>query len=60
MDRTERLLDLVALLLDATLIRSVVLPGLMTLLGNRSWYLPGWLRWLPRFEVEEPGGDRAR
>jgi putative drug exporter of the RND superfamily len=42
----------VALLLDATVIRSVVLPSLMVLLGRRNWYLPRWLGWLPRLEVE--------
>jgi RND superfamily putative drug exporter len=44
----------VALLLDATIIRSVVLPSMLTLLGDRSWYLPRWLDWLPRVEVERP------
>ncbi len=42
----------VALLIDATLIRSVVLPSLMKLLGEWNWYLPRWLTWLPRLEVE--------
>jgi RND superfamily putative drug exporter len=42
----------VALLLDATLIRSVVLPSAMKLLGRWNWYLPSWLEWLPRLEVE--------
>jgi uncharacterized membrane protein YdfJ with MMPL/SSD domain len=42
----------VALLLDATVIRSVVLPSIMVLLGDRNWYLPGWLEWLPHLEVE--------
>ena len=42
----------VALLLDATVIRSVVLPSLMKLLGEANWYLPRWLEWLPRLEVE--------
>jgi uncharacterized membrane protein YdfJ with MMPL/SSD domain len=42
----------VALILDATLIRSVVLPSVMTLLGDRTWYLPAWLEWLPHLEVE--------
>ncbi len=41
-----------ALLLDATVIRSVVLPSLMRLLGEWNWYLPRWLDWLPRLEVE--------
>jgi RND superfamily putative drug exporter len=44
----------VALLLDATLIRSIVLPCTLSLLGEHSWYLPGWLSWLPRVEVESP------
>ncbi|HUZ15050.1 MAG TPA: MMPL family transporter [Gaiellaceae bacterium] len=42
----------VALLLDATVIRSVVLPSLLGLLGERSWYLPRWLEWIPHMEVE--------
>ena len=44
----------VALLIDATLIRSIVLPCTLSLLGERSWYLPRWLNWLPRIEVESP------
>jgi putative drug exporter of the RND superfamily len=42
----------VALLLDATIIRSVVLPSAMKLIGRWNWYLPSWLEWLPRVEVE--------
>jgi uncharacterized membrane protein YdfJ with MMPL/SSD domain len=42
----------VSLLLDATIIRSVLLPAAMKLLGDWNWYLPGWLRWLPDFHVE--------
>jgi uncharacterized membrane protein YdfJ with MMPL/SSD domain len=42
----------VALLIDATVIRSVVLPSIMALLGDRSWYLPRWLEWIPHLEVE--------
>jgi putative drug exporter of the RND superfamily len=42
----------VALLIDATIIRSVLLPAAMTLLGRWNWYLPRWLDWLPRLEVE--------
>jgi RND superfamily putative drug exporter len=41
----------VALLLDATVIRSVVLPSVMVLVGRWNWYLPGWLQWLPRVGV---------
>jgi RND superfamily putative drug exporter len=42
----------VALLLDATVIRSVVLPSMLVLLDRRSWYLPRWLEWLPHVGVE--------
>ena len=42
----------IALLLDATVIRSVVLPASLTLLDRWSWYLPSWLEWLPHVEVE--------
>src|SRR6266567_834553 len=38
----------VAVLLDATIIRGVLLPATMALLGEWNWYLPRWLRWLPR------------
>jgi RND superfamily putative drug exporter len=51
----------VALLLDATIIRSVVLPSTLSLLDRRSWYLPSWLEWLPHVQVEAPtGGTGAR
>jgi RND superfamily putative drug exporter len=42
----------VALFLDATVIRSVVVPATMTLLGKWNWYLPSWLGWLPDVAVE--------
>jgi RND superfamily putative drug exporter len=42
----------VALLIDATLVRSVLVPAAMQRLGERNWYLPGWLQWLPHFDVE--------
>jgi len=42
-----------AILLDATLVRMVLVPATMTLLGRANWWLPGWLdRVLPRVEVE--------
>jgi RND superfamily putative drug exporter len=44
----------IALLLDATLIRIVVLPSALSLLDRRSWYLPGWLSWLPHLDIETP------
>ena len=37
----------VAVLLDATVVRGVLLPSVMTLLGEHNWYLPRWLSWLP-------------
>lgn len=42
----------VSLLLDATLIRLVLLPAVLSLLGERSWYLPRWLEWIPHLEIE--------
>jgi uncharacterized membrane protein YdfJ with MMPL/SSD domain len=42
----------VSLLLDATLIRTVLLPASMKLLGDANWYLPSWLEWLPNLHVE--------
>jgi uncharacterized membrane protein YdfJ with MMPL/SSD domain len=44
----------VALLIDATIVRLVVIPAAMRLLGERNWYLPGWLEWLPHVEIEDP------
>ena len=43
-----------AILIDATLVRGVLLPATMKLLGERNWYLPRWLEWLPRLEEHEP------
>jgi RND superfamily putative drug exporter len=43
----------VAVLLDATIVRAVLLPATMKLLGDWNWYLPGWLEWLPRVSPEE-------
>jgi RND superfamily putative drug exporter len=48
-----------ALLIDATIIRSVLLPATMHLLGRWNWYLPAWLTWLPRLQVEGPGPRAA-
>ncbi len=50
----------VAILIDATLVRGVLLPATMKLLGERNWYLPGWLQWLPRVEPEEPSTTPAK
>lgn len=51
----------VAILLDATIVRSVLVPAAMKLLGDRNWYLPRWLKWLPDFhiggEIKETRGE---
>jgi uncharacterized membrane protein YdfJ with MMPL/SSD domain len=47
----------VAVLIDATLIRSVLLPATMTLLGDWNWWLPPFLRWLPHVTIEGPGAE---
>jgi RND superfamily putative drug exporter len=41
-----------AVLIDATIVRGVLLPASMKLLGDANWYLPSWLQWLPRLEHE--------
>jgi uncharacterized membrane protein YdfJ with MMPL/SSD domain len=42
-----------AVLIDATIVRAVLLPASMKLLGDWNWYLPSWLQWLPRFDLGE-------
>ena len=42
----------VAVALDATIVRSVLVPATMKLLGRRNWYLPSWLEWLPQVNLE--------
>ncbi len=42
-----------AVLIDATIVRAVLLPASMKLLGEWNWYLPSWLQWLPRFDLGE-------
>ena len=42
----------VAILVDATIVRVVLMPAVMELLGDRNWYLPRWLDWLPHLNVE--------
>ena len=41
-----------AILIDATIVRAVLLPASMSLLGDKNWYLPRWLSWLPRLDHE--------
>ena len=43
-----------AILIDATIVRAVLLPATMKLLGDWNWYLPKWLQWLPQSERREP------
>jgi putative drug exporter of the RND superfamily len=55
-----------AIMIDVLIVRMVVAPAVMTLLGDRAWWFPGWLdRLLPQLDVEgrgesEPGGDPER
>ena len=43
----------VAVFVDATVIRTILLPASMKLLGDRNWYLPTWLDWLPKVTSDE-------
>ena len=43
-----------AVLIDATIVRAMLLPATMKLLGDWNWYLPRWLEWLPRLDSYEP------
>ncbi|GIH28817.1 membrane protein [Acrocarpospora phusangensis] len=47
----------VAILLDATIVRAVLLPATMKLLGDWNWYLPRWLGWLPALSHGDDDGD---
>ena len=55
-DRTFKLMGnglSVAVLFDATIVRMLLVPATMELLGDRNWWLPGWLdRLLPNIEVD--------
>src|SRR6266542_1622338 len=42
----------VAILMDATIVRTPLVPATLRLLGSRNWYLPKWLEWLPRIKAE--------
>ena len=50
----------VAILVDATLVRSLLLPSLMKLLGEWNWWMPGFLRWIPRITIEGEPEEAAR
>jgi hypothetical protein len=45
-----------AVLIDATVVRGILLPASLALLGERSWYLPRWLSWLPGRPASQPTG----
>jgi RND superfamily putative drug exporter len=45
----------VAILIDATVVRGILVPASLALLGERSWYLPHWLSWLPGRQGSQPG-----
>jgi RND superfamily putative drug exporter len=49
-----------AVLIDATLVRGVLLPSAMKLLGKWNWYLPSWLEWLPKGPALEGGAEPVR
>jgi uncharacterized membrane protein YdfJ with MMPL/SSD domain len=49
----------VAVLIDATIIRGVLLPASMKLLGDWNWYLPHWLEWLPHLGAEPAPGEEV-
>jgi RND superfamily putative drug exporter len=48
-----------AILLDATVVRGVLVPAVMGLLGERNWYLPRWLAWLPAVNLDGLGSTPA-
>ena len=50
----------VAILLDATIVRLVIVPATMVLLGEWNWWLPRWLQWLPGWTCRTSGPERLR
>jgi putative drug exporter of the RND superfamily len=48
-----------AVLIDATIVRAVLLPATMKLLGDWNWYLPRWLEWLPRLRLDRAPAEPA-
>jgi RND superfamily putative drug exporter len=45
-------------LIDATVVRVVLVPSAMKLLGEWNWYLPAWLEWLPSLSPEGAARER--
>jgi hypothetical protein len=41
-----------AVLIDATIVRSILVPSAMKILGDKNWYMPRWLRWLPDLRID--------
>jgi RND superfamily putative drug exporter len=41
-----------AVLLDATIVRSLLVPSVMRILGRHAWYLPSWMEWIPNISIE--------
>jgi len=50
----------VAVFMDATIVRTLLVPAGMRLLGDLNWYLPSWLEWLPKINVEGHEPDVVR
>ncbi len=46
-----------AVLLDATIVRSLLVPSVMRILGRSAWYLPSWLEWIPNISIEGRSSD---
>ena len=44
----------IAILMDATIVRAVLVPASMRILGKWNWYFPSWMEWIPDFRVEPP------
>src|SRR5258708_13235364 len=63
-DRTIKMIGLgmaAAILVDALIVRTVLVPAIMHTLGRRNWYLPSWLdRWLPHLEIQAARRSQAR
>jgi RND superfamily putative drug exporter len=49
-----------AVLLDATVVRSLLVPSVLRILGDRAWFLPRWLEWIPNISIEgRPSVDKS-
>jgi RND superfamily putative drug exporter len=50
----------VAVFMDATIVRSVLVPSVMKILGDHNWYFPAWLEWIPKVGLGEGGHEEVR